>query len=79
MKTSSKVAFTEIRLNTPDTQVSLIPCRLGRKRGGGKGEGSGFLSRRVEMGEGKRRRVEEEVGTQVDPERKRGKGSMVGL
>jgi len=79
VKTPSKVTFAEVRPNTPDTPVSLIAFKLGRKRGGGEGEGSGFLSRTVEVGEGKRRKVEEEVGTRVDPEKLRGTGPIVGL
>jgi len=79
VKIPSKVTFAEVRPNTPDTPVSLIPFRLGRKRGGGEGEGSEFLSRTVEVGEGKRRKVEEEVGTQVDPEKARETGPVVGL
>ena len=78
-KTPLKVTFAEVRPNTPDTPVSPIPFRLGRKRTGGEGEGSGFLSRTVEVGEGKRRKVEEEVITQVDPEKLKGTGPVEGL
>jgi len=61
------------------TPVSPIPFKLGRKRGGGEGDGSGLLSRVVEVAEGKRRKVEKEVGARVDPEKERGIGSVVGL
>jgi len=61
------------------TPVSPIPFKLGQKGGGGDGDGFGSLSRVVEMEEGKRRKVEEEVETQVDPEKEQGKGPVVGL
>jgi len=77
--TPKKITSTEIRTNTPMTPVSPIPFKLGRKRGGGEGEGSGLLSRVVEVAEGKRRKVEEEVGARVDPEKERGIGPVVGL
>ena len=73
--TPSKITISEVRPTTPMTPVSPIPFRLGRKRGGGEGEGSGSLV----VEKGKRRKVEEEVGPQVDPERERGKGPVVGL
>ena len=73
--TPKKIIPTEIRPATPMTPVSPIPFRLGRKRGGGEGDGSGSLI--VEGG--KRRKVEEEVGTQVDSEKERGKGPVVGI
>ena len=78
-KTLSKNTFAEVRPSTPYIPVSPIPFRLGRKRGGGEGEGCGFLWRMVEVGEGKRRKVKEEVGTQVDPEKLKGTGPVVGL
>ena len=73
--TPKKIIPTEIRPATPMTPVSLIPFKLGRKRGGGESGGSGSLI--VEGG--KRRKVEEEVGAQVDPEMERGKGPVVGI
>ena len=73
--TPKKIIPTEIRPTTPMTPISPIPFKLGRKRGGGEGDGSGSLI--VEGG--KRRKVEEEVGTQVDPEKERGKGPVVGI
>jgi len=77
--TLKKIMSTEIQTNTPMTPVSPIPFKLGRKRGGGEEEGSGLLSRVVEVAERKRRKVEEEVGTQVDPEKVQGRGPVVGL
>jgi len=77
--TPKKITSTEMRPNTPMTPVSPIPFKLGRKREGGEGDGSGLLSRVVEVAEGKRRKVEEEVGTRVDPEKEQGKGPVVGL
>ena len=77
--TPKKITSTEIRSNTPMTPVSPIPFKLGRKRGGGEEEGSGLLLRVVEVAEGKRRKVEEEVGTRVDPDKEQGKGPVVGL
>ena len=77
--TPKKIMSREIRLNTPMTPVSPIPFKFGRKRGGGEGDGSGLLSRVVEVVEGKRRKIEEEVGTRVDPEKEWGKGPVVGL
>jgi len=79
LSTPVKITLTEVRISTPMTLISPNPFRLGRKRGGGEGEGSGFLSRVVEVVEGKRRRVEEEVGTQVDPEKVKRAGAVVGL
>jgi len=78
-KTPLKVTFAKVKLNMPDTQVSAIHFRLGRKRGGKEGERSGFLSGRVEVGEGQRRKVEEEVRTRVNPEKVKGTGPVVGL
>ena len=75
LDTPSKITISEVRPATPMTPVSPIPFRLGRKRGGGEGEGSGSL---VVKG-GKRRKVGEEVGPQVDPEKEKGKGPVVGL
>ena len=73
--TLKKFIPTEIPPTTPMTPVSPIPFKLGRKSGAGEDDGSGSLI--VEGG--KRRKVEEEVGTQVDPEKERGKGPVVGI
>ena len=73
--TPTKITVSEVRPTTPMTPVSLIPFRLGRKRGGGEGEVSGSLV----VEKGKRRKVEEEVGARVDPEMERGKGPVVGI
>jgi len=78
-KTPSRVMITQVRPNTPDAPISLIPFRLARKRGEVEGEGSGFLSGMVEVGEGKSRKVEAEMGTRVDPEKEKGIGPVVGL
>ena len=75
LDTQSKITISEVRLTMPMTLVSPIPFKVGRKRGGGEGEGSGSL---VVEG-GKRRKVGEEVGPQIDPEKERGKGPVVGL
>jgi len=77
--TPKKITSTEICSNTPMTPVSPIPFKLGWKRGRGEEEGSGLLSRVVEVAEGKRRKVEEQVGTRVEPEKEQGKGPVVGL
>ena len=73
--TPSKITVSEVRPTTPMTPVSPIPFRLGRKRGGGEGDGSGSLV----VEKGKRRKVEEEVGPSVDPEKLQEKGPTVGL
>ena len=73
--TPMKIIPTAVHLATPMTPVLPIPFKLGRKRGGGEGDGSGSL---VVEG-GKRRKVEEEVGTPVDPEKEKGTGPVVGL
>jgi len=70
--TPTKITAMEIHWGIPMTPVLPIPFKLGRKRGGGEGEGSGLLSRVVVVAEGKRRKVEEEVGTRVDPEKEQG-------
>ena len=77
--TLKKITSTEICSSTPMTPVSPIPFKLGWKRGGAEGDGSGLLSRVVEVAEGKRRKVEEEVGTRVDPEKEQETGPVVGL
>ena len=75
LSTPSKITISEVRPTKPLTPVSPIPFRLGQKRGGGEGEGSGSLV----VEKGKRRKVEEEVGPSVDPEKLQGKGPTVGL
>ena len=79
VETPRKIIPTEIRPTTPMTPISPIPFRLGRKRGGGGEERPVLLLRQVEVEGGKRRKVEEEVGTQVDPEKLRGIGPTVGI
>ena len=63
------------------TPISLIPFKLGMKRGGEFGGEQKLMSRLVEVEGGKRRRVgnEEDVGAQVDPEMEWGKGPKVGI
>ena len=73
--TPKKIIPMDIRPTTLMTPVSLIRFKLGRRGGGWEGKGSGSL---VVEG-GKRRKVGEEVGTQVDPEQKWGKGPVVGI
>ena len=79
VETPRKTIPVDVSPATLITSISPIPSRLGRKRAGEEGEGSGYLSSVVEVEEGKRRKVEEAVGPQVDPGRSRGTGPVMGL
>ena len=77
--TLKRMILTKVHPTMSRTPVSLIPFRLRRKREGGEPDRSGSLSSVVEVVEGKRSKVDEEAGPQVDPEREQGKGPVVGL
>lgn len=77
--TPKKTVPTEIFPTTPMTRISPIPCRLGRKRGGGQSKWSRSLLEKVEVERGQKIKVEKDVGLLIENEKERGIGPMMGL